>query len=60
MIKKQNNDILNICINGQKVLSVYTQGQLVWSNEIPSCFANGYWIDTYPWTNNTPWYNNRK
>lgn len=54
-------------INGQKILSVYTQGQLIWPEEVLiwpeevlSCYANGYWIDTYPWTDNTPWINNNK
>ena len=46
-------------INGQSILSVYTQGQRVWPdqiiNEILSCYYNGYWIDEYPWTDDTPW-----
>lgn len=47
-------------INGCKIISVYTQGQKVWPEDsqidkILSCFYNGYWIDEYPWTDNTPW-----
>ena len=47
-------------INGQKILSVYTQGQLVWPEDITevlSCFSNGYWVDEYPWIDNVSWEN---
>lgn len=59
MIKVQNRQIIAMYINGQSVLSVYTQGQRVWPEEtikeILSCYFNGYWIDEYPWTDDTPW-----
>lgn len=62
MIRKGNSKIIAMYLNGQKVLSVYTQGQLVWPEQgdeiidkILSCFSNGYWIDEYPWTDEIPW-----
>ena len=60
MIKINNNNIVSMYINGYKIISVYTQGQKVWPEDsqidkILSCFYNGYWIDEYPWTDNTPW-----
>lgn len=62
MIRRNNSKIIAMYINGQRVLSVYTQGQLVWpeneiidNDDILSCFYNGYWIDEYPWTDDTPW-----
>lgn len=59
MIKINNGQIIAMYINGQRILSVYTQGQKIWPeeiiDEILSCFYNGYWIDEYPWTDNTPW-----
>lgn len=59
MIKIKNGQIISMNINGYKILSVYTQGQLVWAkktiNKILSCYNNGYWIDEYPWTDNTFW-----
>ena len=46
-------------LNGQSILSVYTQGQQIWPEEIIdvilSCISNGYWIDEYPWADDTPW-----
>lgn len=62
MIRRGNSKIIAMYLNGQKILSVYTQGQLVWPeqgdeiiDEILSCFSNGYWIDEYPWTDEIPW-----
>ena len=62
MIRLGNSKVIAMYINGWKVLSVYTQGQLVWPEQedeiidkILSCFSNGYWIDEYPWTDDTSW-----
>lgn len=39
------------------VVAVYRGYQLVWSkfNDMLSCYSNGYWIDQYPWADNTYW-----
>lgn len=53
-------------INGHAVLSIYFRGQRIWpekiidnkdddENIIISCYYSGYWIDEYPWTDDTPW-----
>lgn len=55
MIRFGNKKIVAMYINGQRILSVYTQGQQIWPEELPSCFSNGYWIDEYPWADNTSW-----
>lgn len=67
MIKINGSDVSAIFIKGSAVSSVYTRGQLVWPENqenppivIPedtefSCYFNGYWLDEYPWTENTPW-----
>ena len=51
-----------IYYEGLPIVAVYARGQLVWPEDIPpviedifSCFAMGYWIDNYPWTEDTPW-----
>ena len=60
MINLSDKKIIAMYINGQSILSVYTQGQLVWTinqiiDEILSCFYNGSWDDDYPWTDDLPW-----
>ena len=59
MIRFGNKKIVAMYINGQSILSVYTQGQQIWPEDIIdkilSCFSNGYWVDEYPWLDNTPW-----
>lgn len=56
--------------NGKKVVDVPTRdtrevwvnGYMVWpeklDDDIISCFARGYWIDEYPWTDSLGWKNN--
>lgn len=60
MIRTNNKKIVAMYVNGYKILSVYTQGQLIWPEEtiILSCYCNGYWIDENPWTDNTSWKDN--
>ena len=69
MLRNKTNKILEMHIDGYSVLSIYMRGRLVWSpnqdeengnnnNEdktILSCYFNGYWIDEYPWTDDTSW-----
>lgn len=60
MIRFGNKKIVAMYINGQSILSVYTQGQQIWPeeaiiDEILSCFSNGYWIDEYPWVDEQSW-----
>ena len=60
MIKLGNNNkLIAMYRNGQRILAVYTQGSLMWPeeiiNEILSCFSNGYWLDEYPWADNDTW-----
>lgn len=62
-MKINNGDVLDIRYSGIPVLAVYINGQLVWPEEKPepgpivilSCYNNGYWIDEYVWTDDTPW-----
>ena len=62
MLRNATNNILSMHINGYNVLSIYMRGRLVWAPEsenpdetILSCYFNGYWIDEYPWTDDTSW-----
>lgn len=69
MIKINNGDVLDIRFRDIPVIAVYINGQLVWPEEKPgpepgpdpgpvvilSCYYNGYWIDEYVWTDDTPW-----
>lgn len=49
--------VQDIYINKRPVIAVYINGRKVWPNSylLMSCFANGYWIDQYPWTDDKPW-----
>ena len=49
-------------IQNVPITKVYLSKNVVWElqvdepvTEILSCYFNGYWIDEYPWTDDTSW-----
>lgn len=57
MIHINNHDITGVYSGSRDIIRVYSGLHLVWSKitELLSCYANGYWMDEYPWTDDTPW-----
>jgi len=55
MIKFTDKDLLDVKLGTKQILAIYTKGQKLWPDILTSCYANGYWIDEYSWTDNTPW-----
>lgn len=41
----------------ENIGAIYCRGVLIWpiGTDINSCYATGVWIDSYPWTDDTPW-----
>lgn len=59
-IYKDNNPTVGIYYRQTPILSVYVGANKVWPNNdtidtILSCYAAGYWMDEYPWTEDTAW-----
>ena len=57
-----DNKLLAAYYKDSPVLKIYIKDELVWpilsnptSDDVLSCYYNGYWIDEYPWTDDTPW-----
>lgn len=63
MIKINNRQVIDVPnVKGKKIIEVWTHNEMVWpdNGEIPekiSCFAKGFWINDYPWTNHYAWRN---
>ena len=58
MIKVNGSDIIGVYYLGTPILAVYINGEKIWPGDNPdvySCFAAGYWIDDYPWTDDDSW-----
>jgi len=55
MIKFTDKDLLDVKLGTKQILAIYAKGQKLWPDILMSCYANGYWIDEYSWTDNTPW-----
>ena len=55
-----NRRINRIYYNNTPIRRVYVGNYFVWPTSaiidgILSCYYNGYWIDEYPWTDDTHW-----
>lgn len=57
MIHINNYDISEVYAGPKKIVAVYNGLKLVWSKitNLKYCYANGYWIDEYPWNDNSHW-----
>lgn len=62
MIAINNRHVTDVpSVEGKKIIEVWTHNEMVWPEGAPekvSCFARGYWINDYPWTNHYAWRNN--
>ena len=57
-IRKSNQELIGVS-KGQIIMSyVYKGTLLIWAL-IKSCFGNGYWVNTMPWSNVDVWRNNK-
>ncbi len=58
-INTKNNRVSSIYYQGYPIISVYIKNEKIWPEDIIdtifSCYFNGYWIDEYPWTDDTSW-----
>lgn len=60
MIIKGGHQITDIYHGKLRIVEVYHGKSLVYKlnkEESESCFANGYWINEYPWSNSDGWKN---
>lgn len=57
-------EIISGRINKTDLFQVVYNKQVIWEkiesaieeiNKVLSCYFNGYWIDEYPWSDNTVW-----
>ena len=57
MIHINGHDIVGVYSESKDIVKVYSGLKLVWSKiiEILSCYGNGYWIDEYPWIDDSLW-----
>lgn len=58
-----DSEIDDIYVNNDALLAIYYNDEKLWPKDIIipiidiilSCYYNGYWIDEYPWTDDTSW-----
>jgi hypothetical protein len=53
----KNKEIASVYKKDKAIAAIYKGARLVWE-AVRSCFGKGYWINTYPWSNEDGWKNN--
>jgi len=59
-IKGNKYNLNKVRYGKQSIAAIYKNGVMIWpigkeGDMILSCYYNGYWIDEYPWTDETSW-----
>lgn len=52
---KIRRSIGSIKKDGRAIQVIYKERRVVWLSELQCCFANGIWMDKYPWLDNCAW-----
>lgn len=57
MKKVGTYNVSSAYVGDRAIFAIYLGNLLIWPDNslIKSCFAQGYWIDEYPWTDDLPW-----
>lgn len=58
IIRKNNREVVGVRKGMLFISNIYKGIRLIWS-AIRSCFGNGYWVSTMPWSNEDSWKNNK-
>ena len=48
-------EVEEVWVGNQPIQAVYIGDKLVFENATKICFANGYWVDEFPWDDNSYW-----
>ena len=57
-LRKNNKEVVGVSRGRRLISYIYKGIMLIWS-AIRSCFGNGYWVNTMPWSNEDAWKNNK-
>lgn len=48
-------EVLEVYIGNTSIGSIYNKEDLLFENSSQICFSNGYWVDEFPWDDNSYW-----
>lgn len=48
-------EVIEVYIGNTPISEMYNHKDLVFQNLAQICFTNGYWIDEFPWDDNSYW-----
>ena len=51
----QLQEVMEIYVGNIPIASLYNKNDNLFENLAQICFTNGYWVDEFPWDDNSYW-----
>ena len=48
-------EVTEVYVGSQPIQAIYNGSTLLFENASKICFSNGYWVDEFPWDDNSYW-----
>ena len=48
-------EVIGVYVGNIPIAEMYQQDKLIYQNLAQICFTNGYWVDQFPWDDNSYW-----
>ena len=55
---RDNNEmkeVIAVYIGDKEITSIYNKEDVLFEDASQICFSNGYWVDNFPWDDNSYW-----
>lgn len=48
-------EVIEVYVGNTPIAEMYNGNDLIFQNLAKICFTNGYWVDEFPWDDNSNW-----
>ena len=52
---QEPKEIIEVWVGNQPIQAMYNKSNLIFGDSSQICFTNGYWVDEFPWEDNSYW-----
>lgn len=48
-------EVIGVYIGNIPITTIYNKSNILYQDSAQICFSNGYWVDEFPWDDNSYW-----
>ena len=48
-------EVIEVYVGNTPISEMYRKNDLIYQNMLQICFSNGFWVDEFPWDDNSYW-----